>query len=184
MGNALQDQLLKAGLVNKKKLQENAQQQRKQTKQQGKQSKKAKKQAAANQTAQQQQALQEKQTRDRELNQQKQAELQVKERVAQITQLIEQNKIDYNTGDTAYHFVHANVVKKLYVTPEVQQQLADGKVLISAYLDSYALISPALAEKIHARDADWFIAQPDTNSEATEEDDPYAAYQIPDDLVW
>jgi len=41
-----------------------------------------------------------------------------------------------------------------------------------------------VAEKIRQRDQESFIYIAENASQEVEEDDPYADYQIPDDLMW
>ncbi len=179
MGNSLQDQLLKAGLADQKKLREVKQQKRKKAKQP--QNTKAQSDEAQQQA---EQAVAEKQARDRELNQQKQAEAKAKEVTAQIKQIIEQNKVKLDEGDVAYHFTHGSVVKKLYVTAKTQSQLVQGNLAIAAYADGYALVPANVVEKIQQRDPNWFVLCNKSSEETAAEDDPYAQYTVPDDLMW
>ena len=50
--------------------------------------------------------------------------------------------------------------------------------------EGFAVIPVAIAEKIQQRNADHFIALAEKNAPQLDDDDPYAAYQIPDDLMW
>lgn len=179
MGISLQDQLLKAGLVDKKK----ANQVRKDKKQQtrnaqkghGKITDQAKQSAKAAQQAQAE--------RDRQLNLQRKAEADKRALQAQIRQLIEMNKISTDEGDIAYSFTDGNKIKKLYVTEKIQAQLSKGQVTIARFGEGYALVPNGVAEKIKQRDQDVIIFISDS-PQIVDEDDPYADYQVPDDLMW
>ena len=179
MGNSLQEQLLKAGLASQKKLRAVAQEKRQQAKQKGPKSPPA--DAAAKQ--QMEQAVAEKQARDRELNQQKQEAAKLKERAAQIKQVIEQHRLAPEPGEIPYNFADGKKIKTLYVNPKTQNQLVQGRWAITAYQDGYALIPSAVIEKIQQRDPAWFVLCNATPTEPAA-DDPYAQFQVPDDLIW
>ena len=171
MGNSLQDQLLKANLTNKKQ----AQQVKKQKHKARKQVQPDKNSAALKQ----QQA--EKIARDRALNRQREEDAQRKSVAAQVRQLIEANKLSREDGESAYHFVDAGRVRKLYVTEAQQQQLAAGKMVLVKLEGQVELVMPEVAEKIAARDPDTVLK---SQTEQQVEEDEYAGYEVPDDLVW
>ena len=51
--------------------------------------------------------------------------------------------------------------------------------------NDYYVIPAVIAEKIKERNALYIVSLVDVNEiEAIDEDDPYADYQIPDDLMW
>lgn len=180
MANSLQEQLLKAGLADQKKLREVAQEKRKQSKK----PKSAKARPPADEAKQRmERALAEKQARDRALNQQKQEATKARELASQIKQIVEQHGLAPEEGDIAYHFTRDGKVKTLYVTAKIQSQLAQGHLGIAAHADGYALVPATVADKIRQRDPAWFVVC----NEASEEpagDDPYAQYAVPDDLMW
>ncbi len=179
--SSLQDQLLKMGLTDKKK----AKQAEKHVK---KQKKVQRKTGAEDETKlRAEQARKEKADRDRELNLQKKAEEEKKAIQAQVKQLIEMNRLgDEVKGDVPHNFVLDKKVKKINVTAKISDQLAKGRLAIAELEGTFELIPPKVAEKILQREADWPIVlnekAPDTGDE--EEDDPYADFQIPDDLMW
>jgi len=56
---------------------------------------------------------------------------------------------------------------------------------IAKLSNDYKLVPKAIAEKINLRSTDFIIILNDkVESEEIDEDDPYADYQIPDDLMW
>jgi uncharacterized protein YaiL (DUF2058 family) len=128
--------------------------------------------------------------RDKQLSeQQKQATLS-KEYKAQIKQLIEMNKITITRGDIGYNFTDNNLIKKVYVDKVTQSQLIKGRLAIarltaeSGSESEYAIIPAVVADKIAQRDASYIVLNCELSQEAKDEDDPYADFVIPDDLMW
>lgn len=171
---SLKDQLMKAGLADAKKARRAEHEKRVQ----------ARDPNAENAQTLAQKALAEKTERDRELNRARDAELAQKALGAQIRQLIEAHRIDRKGGDTSYQFTDNRKIKKLYVTQAQQDQLARGQIAIVRLGEGHELVPTVVAEKIRTRDeAAVVLLNTRSNTEAPE-DDPYAAYQIPDDLMW
>lgn len=177
MGNALQDQLLKAGLVNKSKAHQAK-------KKQQKQKRAGKKTAADEARLQAEKARAEKAARDKALNQQRQAEAEQRAIAAQIQQLIEMNRIADSEGELAYNFTDGTLIKRLYVTETIQQRLGSGQVAIIREGEGYALVPKAVAAKIAERDESMVVDLGEPTHEAVDEEDPYAEFQVPDDLMW
>ncbi|MFT4822847.1 MAG: hypothetical protein ACJAUG_001746 [Halioglobus sp.] len=176
---SLQDQLLKAGIVDKKKVKEIKKEQRKQAKQQPKghaQVDEAKEQARL--------ALEKRSEQDRQMNKELQAQAEKKAIQAQVIQLIKMNKINRGSGELAYQFTDEKKIKKLYVTGELQQQLIKGQIAITRLGESYELVPAPVAEKIQQRNAAAIVLLNQKDSQEIDADDPYADYQIPDDLMW
>lgn len=175
--NALQAQLLKAGLVDNKK------------------AKKLSKQAVHEQrTGQSNEAelkakiaqdQQEKLARDQALDLEKKRLLQGKELKAAIVQMINQHKIKDTDGEAAYQFIDDNKVKKIYLNQQIYNALVAGSLIIAKEADSYAVLPKALADRINDKMEGFIIVNnSEKNEQTTDEDDPYAAYVIPDDLMW
>ncbi len=176
---SLQDQLFKAGIVDKKKVKKVRLAKHIQTKKQ------PKGQAHIDENKlQTEKALAERTAKDRAMNKEKQLKAEKKAIQAQIIQLIKVNTIDCRNGEIAYQFTDANIISKLYVTELLQKQLSDGIVAIVKLEDDYHLIPAVVAEKITQRDASFIIVLNDNLKTEIDEDDPYADYQIPDDLIW
>lgn len=168
----LQEQMLKAGLIDKKKLKKAG----KTSKKSRTQAKEAKAAVEANRTAQLAQ--------DQELNRQKQAEAEKKAIASQVKQLVEMNKIDCKDGEIGYNFTDGTLVKKVYVDKSIQDQLVSGRLAIARYLDSYAIVPGVVADKISQRDEATIIVNNTATEQEMDEDDPYADFKIPDDLMW
>ena len=181
MGNSLIDQMKKAGLVNKSKASKAKHDQYKNKKQ------KVKKGSAveldeAKLLAQKAQA--EKSERDRQINLKNKEEAERKAVVAQIIQLIETNRVADRDGEIVYNFTDDKVVKRLFVSEKIYQHLMSAKLSIVKLADGYELVPKAVAEKIKQRDAKCIIKNDETIEQVEGEDDPYADYKIPDDLIW
>ncbi|MGR5092149.1 DUF2058 domain-containing protein [Vibrio maritimus] len=168
---SLQEQMLKAGLVNEKKLKKA----KKGSKKSRVQAREAKAAVEENKAAQKE--------RDQELNKQRDEAKLSKEIKAQVKQLITLNTIALGDGDIKYNFTDGTLVKSLYVTQEIRDQLSKGNLSIARLEESYAVIPTVVAKKIAERDQETVIEN-DVKEEVVEEDDPYAQYVVPDDLMW
>ena len=183
MSISLQEQLLKAGLVNEKQVKQAKKEKRQGNKQQKHQQKHQKEPTVdlAKQAAEL--AKKEKAERDRKLNEERNQRAERRAIVAQIKQLIDNNKIDRSDGESAYNFVEDNKVKKLYVTEKQHRQLSSGQLAIVSFQKSYELIPAPVAKKIAERDSSCVIMASEKNA-IQEAEDEYADYKIPDDLMW
>ncbi len=180
--SSLQDQLLNAGLVDTKQAKQAKKDKRKAQKQQHKS-----KSAAVDETkAAAAQARAEKAERDRKLNQERKLEAERKAIAAQIKQLIEMNRQPRSARgeeETAYNFTDGKQIKKIHVSAAIQEQLSRGRLAIVKLGEGYELVPAAVADKIRQRDEVAVVSQ-QVVDQASDEDDPYADYEIPDDLMW
>jgi len=179
MAKSLQEQLMGAGLVDNKKAKSIKQQQRKQKKQQ------PKGQAVVDENkARIEQERQDKVEKDRALNKQIKAQADEKAVIAQIKQLIASNRIKPESDDLGYQFADGAKIQKIYVSALLQTQLAKGLVAIVKSGGNYILVPKVISEKIAQRDVSFIIPLKLTENVEENEDDPYADYKIPDDLMW
>ncbi len=174
----LQEQLLKAGLVTSKKM-DKVQRTAKKSRVQSREARAA---VEENKKAQIE--------RDKQLNeQQKQAALS-KEHKAQVKQLIEMNRIDISKGDIGFNFTDNNLIKKVFVDKTTQAQLISGRLAIARLVtesngeSQYAIIPASVADKIAQRDASSIVLNSALSQEEQDEEDPYADFKVPDDLMW
>ncbi|AKT29599.1 DUF2058 domain-containing protein [Pseudomonas syringae pv. actinidiae] len=179
MSLSLRDQLLKAGLVNQK-----------QAKQVGKEKQKEQRlvhkgqaQADDSQKRAAQEAQAEKIKRDQELNRQQQEKVEQKARAAQVKQLIEVSRLPKLITEDYYNFVDDKKVKRISVNALVRNKLSSGSLAIVHHGGGYEIIPREAALKIQERDPRRVVLL-NTPTEAPDADDPYAAYQVPDDLMW
>jgi len=180
---SLQDQLLKAGLIDKNRA-------NKAKKENQKKAKAARGSgiAISNEvSAAAQRAQAKKVEHDRELNLQRQKASSLNAVTAQIIQLVEMNRLDTNDNDIAYSFVFDNKVKKIYLGEELKNQLVAGRLAIVTIVKNnqrkFELVPAPVAEKIAQRD-DSCVVQLNEKVETEDDDDAYAEYKIPDDLMW
>jgi len=175
--NALQAQLLKAGLVDNKKA--------KKLSKQAIHEKRTGDSSEAEIKAKIEQAKQEKLAKDQAIEQEKKAALQEKELKAAIMQMINQHKIRDTDGEIAYQFIDDSKIKKVYLNQQIYNALVAGSLVIARENDSYAFLPKALADRINAKMEGFIIVNnSEKNEQTTDEEDPYAAYVIPDDLMW
>jgi uncharacterized protein YaiL (DUF2058 family) len=179
VGNSLQDQLLKAGLVDQHKLKQSRSTQHKQGKQAGKRGPQV--DAEARQAAER--ARVEKAERDRELNRQRQEEAALHAAENEIRQLIHANRVVRDGGDLVYNFTDGATLKRIYVNKEQHTKLVAGRLAVVRQDTFYEVIPAEIVERVRARDASLVLVfnQPTAPPDA---DDPYADFQVPDDLMW
>ena len=184
MAKSLQEQMLEMGLVNQKKAKKNAKEMKKTAhkRRTGDDADLEDTRAAA------EAARKAKAEKDRELNRQREEAAQQKAIVAQIRQLIQTNTIEAN-GDIKYNFVAANKkVKQLYVNQAVWDRLSRGQLAIieleGEAEETFRIVPLPVSEKVLQRAPDHFVLIADAQGDEMDEDDPYAAYKIPDDLMW
>ncbi len=181
---SLQDQLLKAGLAD----QNTARKINKNKHKQAKATHKIRQQAVDKTRLSTEQKQRKHAERDRQLNRQKQDKANKNAIMAQIVQLIEINKVDRNQGEIPYHFIHQKKVKNIHVTEALQTQLSLGRLAIVYFeknrKNRYELVPAGIAEKIAQRDQHCVVQMNQQQHIKTDADDPYATYQIPDDLMW
>ncbi|GBU14370.1 hypothetical protein AwEntero_29710 [Enterobacterales bacterium] len=175
---SLQEQLLKAGLVTSKKIAK-VQRTAKKSRVQAREAREA---VEENKKAQVE--------RDKQLSeQQKQAALS-KEYKAQVKQLIEMNRISIPKGTIDFNFTDNNFIKKIAVDKTTQTQLISGRLAIARLVidgstdNEYAIIPAVVADKIAQRDANSIVLNSTMSQEEQDEEDPYADFKVPDDLMW
>ena len=174
----LQEQMLKAGLVSSKK----AAKVQRTAKKSRVQAREAREAVEENKKAQIE--------RDKLLSEQQKQVVLAKEFKAQVKQLIEMNRITVAKGNISFNFTDGNVIKKIEVDKQTQAQLINGRLAISRLVinangdSEYAIIPAVVADKIAQRDADSIVLNSALSQEEQDEDDPYADFKIPDDLMW
>ena len=176
---SLQEQLLKAGLVDKKKVKQVNQDKSKQHKEvlrTGVEKVNQSREAALE--VQRQNA-----ERARELNAQRDAAAAQKAILAQIAKLVQQNKQSKGKGDVPYNFTFGTKIERIHVTAQIVEHLVAGRLVIVHMNGMFELVPRVIGEKIAQRDAS-IVVQIKKKVQEVEEDDPYADYKIPDDLMW
>ena len=179
MANSFGDQFLKAGLVNKTQLNKAKKSKSRQQKLKDKQKVEVVDEAALAAR----QAAAEKAARDRELNRRQKEEAERRAVQAQVRQLIQLNRLPRGDGEVGYNFQDGTAIKKIFVSQQAHDRLARGLLAIARLDDQYEVIPAVVAEKILLRDASCIVSNAVSQLEEGE-DDPYADYKVPDDLMW
>ncbi len=181
---SLQDQLLKAGLTTKQKArQANSDKRRKNKQKRSGVKVEASLQEQVKEDLAKTQA--EKAAKDKALNEQKQQELAQKELQLRIKQILTHHSLKGIDGEIAYNYTAEGKIKKLMVDAVTQKALINGRLAICSQNENTYLVTTETAEKIATLDESVIVLNNDTvETDEVEEDDPYAEYQIPDDLMW
>ena len=144
MRNPLQEQLLKAGLAKKSKLDQVNREQARQ--------RNAKGASTVEQDRIDADRLRlEQQERDRALAAERNAQARAAELRVQARQLIEQNRLPAE-GEIDYRFTDGGKIHSVRVTDAARRQLAKGSLVVVRHEQGYAVVPRATAEKVEARD--------------------------------
>ena len=90
-------------------------------------------------------------------------------------------------GDVAFNFQDGAALKRLYVTADQQRALVQGRLALVRQDAGYELVPAEVAEKLLSRNPALVLVlnRPEAREEGqADEDDPYADYKVPDDLIW
>ena len=184
MAGSFADQLLKAGLVNKKSVQNAKKTKQKNAKLERKGNIASDESTAARLAADKASQVE----RDRQLNLQRTEQQRERENKIQVAQLLTQHRITGQEGDVKYHYTdaHTQKIKSLYVTELQQEQLARGIIAVCTDGEKTLLVPRIIADKAMERYplAVSYIATANDALDVDAEEDPYKDYQIPDDLMW
>jgi hypothetical protein len=176
MSMSLRDQLLQAGLANKKQSKEAERQVQQQQRERQKLPKDQRGMVSGGQLAAQQAQLA-KAARDQELSRQSIRQADKKARQAQIAQLIEQNRLPRTQTDERYNFVDGNKVRHIPADHSVREQLRRGEIAIARRNGGYELVPAETAARIRERDEHAVIEVCGTTDTAPNDG-------VPDDLIW
>ena len=187
--NALQAQLLKAGLVKKSQVSQVANQQDKARV--DKHDPKAAAIAAEAELAriEAEKARLEKVERDRQIAAERNAERRANELRAQARQIIADKKV-LAKGEAEYRFNDGEVIRTLLMTEAVRKQVIDAALVIVRDGEGYCLLPRVAAVQVRERAPELIVldnagrdyVEPSTGN--AEDDAYYAQFQVPDDLVW
>lgn len=185
MASSLQEQLLKAGLVSQQKAKQTKTEKRKDAKTRGQ----VADPVAEERHRRAEQAQAEKAERDRVLNRERQEAARRAALANELRQLIHAHRVTRDRGEVAFNFADGKALKRIYVSPEQQLGLADGRLAVVRQDRFYELIPGEIAERVRTRDPDLVVVQNQRQPEPvaeprSEAEDPYAGYEVPDDLTW
>ena len=179
MGSTLQDQFLKMGLVDKKQANTVKKAIHKQKAEQGK------KGSINEGKIQAQQALIARKERCRLLNDKKNEELKEQETAAQIRQLIDSNRVSMAGGETPYNFTDSNKIKRIFLKKEMIERLSRGTLAIVRQAGEYQIVPAGVALKVQKFNRKLVVVfHAQGKNPSTDQEDPYAEFQVPEDLIW
>ena len=185
MANAFQNQFLKLGLVDKKQVSETKSQKHKQQK--STKVAKGKPTIAEENVRIQREAEEKKKARVRELNRERDEKLQKRASAATVKQMIEQNRLKKDEKGPAFRFNMEGKIYRVFVEKETSDKLGRGVLGIVRIPGSggvFEVLPRVILEKIRSLDSSLFIHLARAQEETADADDPYAAFQVPDDLMW
>lgn len=181
---SLQEQLLKAGLTTKQKTRQANSDKRKKNKQK-------RSGVAVESTLQEKikqdlvKAQSDKQAKDQALNEEKKQQLEQKEQKLRIQQILQHHQIKNCNGESEYNYTFDNKIKKLYIDAVTHKSLVNGRLALCGQDEITYIVTSETAAKLAELDASVILLQNEkVQTEEIEGDDPYADYQIPDDLMW
>lgn len=88
-----------------------------------------------------------------------------------------------DTCELVYNFEHDKKIKRIYINQQMKQQLIDGTLALARIDGRYELVPISVAEKIKQRNEKRVIFI-EAEDNQPDEDDPYADFKVPDDLIW
>lgn len=176
---SLQDQLLKAGLANQKQAKQATKAKKKQARDQRKGADTG--ESAADRAMREKQAQAQ---RSKQLNAERDAAQNEKALLAQVKQMVVSCRLDISMGEQSYNFVDGKAIKKLYVTDQQQEQLSRGHLVIIGLNGEHSVVPAIVGKRIEERTDQVLVVKATAQDHIVEEDDPYADYVIPDDLMW
>jgi len=183
MGKTFQEQMLQLGLVDKKKASKTKKQQHQSKKQN---SKAGKKHVVVDENALLvQQAEEKKKARARKLNLQREAKLTKRAEDAQVKQFVEQNRLKKDDSGIAYRFTVSGKIQRIFVSKEIADQLSDGRLGIVRLADQFEVVPRTIIEKIQSVNKRVFVTINAASAKVeSDPEDPYAGFEVPDDLMW
>jgi uncharacterized protein YaiL (DUF2058 family) len=185
---SLRDQLLQAGLINKG--QARVAEQHKRRVQNKKQRGVKSDDPNASVRASAQQAAEAQRARDRALNQKRLAKQKAKEERTRLSQLLQTHRLNDPHAPRPYRFQVGKQIKTIYITEEQFTQLMRGQLVVLTFEDRLYILTSEIAERalairpnlsIHRIEPEKALSS-DPSSQS--EEDPYAQFAVPDDLIW
>ena len=180
MANALQEQLLKAGLASKQKVRDVKTQKRRDKKARVDDGSSALKLEIAEQKRLQAE-------KDKALNEQRFAEATARGQVRGLVSEFMQFAIKIPShAEIKFNYTLDNKIYSVYIDEKIQSELLKGQLGIVRYEDKSYLVPHKLAERVNllVPQSCGYLWQQDAGKAVEVEDDPYADYAIPDDLMW
>jgi uncharacterized protein YaiL (DUF2058 family) len=180
MSTSLRDQLLKAGLIDKRQANEAERQQQRRERQPPPKHGSA---VTSDGSLARQVAQSAKVARDQALNRRQLEKAEKKARLAQIKQLIEQNRLPTVENGEPYNFVDGAKVRRIAVNASIRDQIIRGEIAIVRHEGRYDLVPATIATRIRERDEGALINS-SVGKGSSDSEGEYAGFSVPDDLIW
>jgi len=105
---------------------------------------------------------------------------------AQIKTIIEAARIEKWQGDVPYRYQVGTKLRELYVTEDLQKQLAAREMAITRLNGSTYIVPAATATEIVALNPLWtvFNCDQETTAKQDKDDGDYSQFEVPDDITW
>src|ERR1700749_1683274 len=181
---SLRDQLLQAGLVSEKQVQDAERQAQRQQYQGQKQQPRAQRNGPSAQEIAAKKAAEAKAARDAELNRKQQEKAQRKALYAQIRELVSENRIARPDVEETYNFIDGGKVRRIRADAALRERVTRGEVMLVRCEGRYELVPPDIAEKIRERDPRAVVTPGQSAGTADAVDEAYKDFVVPDDLMW
>jgi uncharacterized protein len=142
-------------------------------------------QSSATLAAQQAQAA--KVARDQELNRKREEKAKRRAKIAEIEQIIEQNRAPRLETEDYYSFIDGKKIRRMSVDADRREKLTSGVLVVVRYKGHYAVVPKDIAERIRERDETMVVPTAQTKDSSAPEtpaEDPYKDFVVPDDLTW
>ena len=182
MGETLQEQLRRLGLVQKEKAEAEKREKHQQLK--ANKAKKGVPPPIDENALLAQEAQRKKAARVQELDRQRQEKLRKREEAAQAQQLIAAHALPRPKDGIAYRFADQGKIFRVFVEKAVVDQLSRGKAAIVRAGGDYAVVPADIARQLREINPALLAFFSDNSGQVKTDDDPYAEYAVPDDLDW
>ena len=135
--------------------------------------------------------------RDQELERKKREKAERRERAAQVKQIVDQHALPRLETDDFYNFVHDGRIARIAVDAARRAALVAGALAVVRTHGQYFVVPAEALPKLRERDPRAVVShhgaegasgvsagEGQTAGEGAAVDDPYAAFKVPDDLMW
>lgn len=85
----------------------------------------------------------------------------------------------------AYRFTVSGKIQRIFVSKEIADQLSDGRLGIVGLAGQFEVLPRAIIDKIQSvNDRVVVIINAASKKVESDPEDPYAGFEVPDDLMW
>lgn len=107
------------------------------------------------------------------------------EKADRVRQMIRANRIDRTYAAVPYRFTEDSRIREIAVTGSQQARIARGELAVVTDGERCELVPAKVARRIRGSDPRAvLVLNAEGERPASDDDDPYADYPVPDDLMW